>query len=126
MVSSLIYYQEEKDNQEKQSNHNKRQRQSHTYSDEEREEARKDQQQKQKEQEKKEEKSKHTQWDSSDYYIVLGLERTATFEEIKKKYKQLSRIYHPDFTLTKKEEHGEISKKINNAYKKLKKLHESK
>ena len=33
---------------------------------------------------------------SSDYYSILGLEPTATEEQIKKSFKDLVRIYHPD------------------------------
>ncbi len=32
----------------------------------------------------------------SDPYKVLGIERTATDEEVKKAYRTLSRKYHPD------------------------------
>jgi DnaJ-related protein SCJ1 len=31
-----------------------------------------------------------------DYYAILGVSRDATSREIKKKYKQLSKKYHPD------------------------------
>ena len=44
----------------------------------------------------------------------------ATADEIKKAYRNLSKIYHPDLTLTKKEEHQIIFQKISNAYGKLK------
>lgn len=61
-----------------------------------------------------------SRWDSHDPYVILDLSRTATPEEIKKQYRKLQKLYHPDLTQTKKEEYTRISQKINAAYSKLK------
>jgi curved DNA-binding protein len=47
-----------------------------------------------------------------DYYGILGVDRTAGKEEIKKKYRALARKYHPDVNITDKDaglKFGEIS-----------------
>ena len=78
-------------------------------------------QEKEKQEPSKQEKKKtYSRWDSSNPYEVLGINKEATPKEIKKAYRNLSKIYHPDLTLTNKEEHEEIFQKINNAYDKLK------
>ena len=63
------------------------------------------------------------------YFEILGLNTNATFEEVKKAYRDLSKKYHPDFY-----ENDEIAKelatekfrKINEAYEEVKKYFETK
>lgn len=69
---------------------------------------------------KQEKTNKKEWWESSDSYEVLRVNRTATKNEIKKAYRKLAKIYHPDYTLTKKEEHQIIFVKIKDAYEALK------
>jgi len=80
-----------------------------------REEEKKQYQQKQT---KQEEKTK-SRWDSTNPYEVLGIDENATASEIKKAYRTLAKIYHPDLSLLNKEEAEEIFKKINSAYESL-------
>jgi len=77
----------------------------------------KKQQQQQTKQEKPKEESR---WDSSNPYVVLGISENASKSEIKKAYRNLSKIYHPDLTMFEKEKHTVIFQKINGAYDKLK------
>jgi len=64
--------------------------------------------------------SQTSRWDSPDPYTVLDISRDATAQEIKKQYRKLQKLYHPDLTQTKKEEYTRISQQINAAYSKLK------
>lgn len=52
-----------------------------------------------------------------DYYEILGVTKTSSYDEIKKKYRELAIQYHPD--KNKNNDANEKFKKINEAYKTL-------
>jgi curved DNA-binding protein len=53
-----------------------------------------------------------------DYYKVLGVERTASSDDIRKAFRKLARIYHPDVAKDKKPAEEKF-KEINEAYEVL-------
>ncbi|ESN93642.1 hypothetical protein HELRODRAFT_103366, partial [Helobdella robusta] len=56
---------------------------------------------------------------NEDYYLILGLERTATIVDVKKAYRKLALKWHPDKNPTKKEEAEKKFKEISEAYEVL-------
>src|SRR5476649_751525 len=53
-----------------------------------------------------------------DYYESLGVPRTASADELKKTYRNLARLYHPDVAKDKKRSEEKF-KEINEAYEVL-------
>ena len=56
-------------------------------------------------------------------YIILGISPLASNEEVRKKYKQLMKSFHPDMALSveAKKEFGKRAAEINQAYAEIKK-----
>lgn len=57
--------------------------------------------------------------DSKDYYKILGIEKSASPDEIKKAYRTLAKKFHPDLNQDKKEEAEKKFKEISEAYEVL-------
>ena len=53
-----------------------------------------------------------------DYYEILGVDRTASQDEIRRAYRKLARKYHPD--VNKEKEAEDKFKQLNEAYEVLK------
>ncbi|HEU4608935.1 MAG TPA: DnaJ domain-containing protein, partial [Chitinophagaceae bacterium] len=53
-----------------------------------------------------------------DYYKILGLEKNASVEEIKKAYRKLARQYHPDLNPDDRQAHQKFQQ-INEAHEVL-------
>ena len=53
---------------------------------------------------------------SKDYYNILGIDKSASDEEIKKAYKKLAKKYHPDANINDKERAEKQFKELNEAY----------
>lgn len=55
----------------------------------------------------------------SDPYQILGISRSASDEEVKKAYRNLSRKYHPDANLDNQKEAEEKFKEVQQAYQQI-------
>ena len=56
---------------------------------------------------------------ANNYYQILGIDQDASAEEIKKAFRRLAMLYHPDRNPENTEEAGKKFKEINEAYEVL-------
>jgi len=63
------------------------------------------------------------QFYSSDDYIVLGVSRSDDYSTIKKSYRDLAMMYHPDKNYEEWDKYNDIFQRINEAHDNLKKRH---
>lgn len=73
--------------------------------------------------EAKKDYGEYSQFYSSNEYIVIGVSQTDDFKTIKKSYRVLVRIYHPDLNPDNIKQFTEITQNLNSAYEKLEKRH---
>lgn len=76
-----------------------------------------------KKEEAKEEYGEYERFYSDSAYIVLGVSTNDDFSTIKKSYRMLIRIYHPDLNPDNIKLFTEITQNINSAYEKLEEIH---
>ena len=55
-------------------------------------------------------------FDKSEAYEILGLDITATIDQVKKKFRELALKWHPDRNMKNKTQAEKMFVKINNAY----------
>lgn len=57
--------------------------------------------------------------DKRDYYEVLGINKNATDDELKRAYRKMAKKYHPDANMDNKEQAEKNFKEVNEAYETL-------
>ena len=55
-----------------------------------------------------------------DYYEVLGINKGASDDDIKKAYRAAAKKYHPDLNPGKEAKRGQVQREVNEAYDVLK------